>query len=82
MDALAISLSSTENEELEPIQVDWQLKSFDGQQAQIQMDLDSIFEQDVDTEIYDKVSIQFNDANRNFASQSGKGINFGQTVQW
>jgi len=41
------------------------------------MDLDSIFEQDVDTEIYDKVSIQFNDANRNFASQSGKGINFG-----
>jgi len=28
------------------------------------------------------VSIQFNDADGTFASQSGKGINFGETIQW
>lgn len=82
LDTIEIKLSSTEDEDLEAIQVDWMLKSFDGQSAQIQMDLDSIFERNIDMQVYDNVSIQFNDATGAITTQSGKGINFGETISW
>ena len=81
-EAIEINLSSTESEQVVPIRVDWSLKSFDGQEAEIQMDLDSIRQQSIDTEVYDNVSITFNDAAGNFVTNNGKGINFGETVQF
>lgn len=81
-EAIEINLSSTESEQFVPIQVDWSLKSFNGQEAEIQMDLDSIRQQNIDTEVYDNVSITFNDAAGNFVTDNGKGINFGETVSF
>ena len=41
-EAIEIKLSSDEIEDIEPITANWSLKSFDGQQAKLQMDLDAI----------------------------------------
>ena len=46
------------------------------------MDLDSIREQNFDTEVYDNMSITFNDAGNTFVSDNGKVVNFGETIQW
>lgn len=81
-EAIEIMLSSTENEEIEPISIDWSLKSFNGKQAQLQMDLESIRDYNQNSEDYNTISISFNDAAGNFVSENGKGISFGQTIEW
>jgi len=46
------------------------------------MDLDTLRRDKVDTEIYDNMSITFNDASGTFVSENGKGINFGESIKW
>lgn len=46
------------------------------------MDLDSIRQRNYDTEVYDNVSITFNDAGNTFVSDNGKVVNFGETIEW
>ena len=46
------------------------------------MDLDKLRRDKIDTEIYDNMSITFNDASGTFVSENGKGINFGESIQW
>lgn len=81
-EAIEIKLSSTEFDDLEPVNVEWSLQSFTGQEAEIQMDLDKLRRDKIDTEIYDNMSITFNDASGTFVSENGKGINFGESIQW
>ena len=46
------------------------------------MDLDALRRDKVDTEIYDNMSITFNDAGGTFVSENGKGISFGESIKW
>lgn len=62
--------------------MDWSLKNFNGQEAQIQMDLDSVRDKATNAELYDNVSITFNDAAGTFVSDNGKGISFGETINY
>lgn len=46
------------------------------------MDLDSVRDKATNAELYDNVSITFNDAAGTFVSDNGKGISFGETINY
>lgn len=81
-DAIEIKLISSSDETVEPKQVDWSLRDFDGQVAHIVMDIEAINREAAALESYDNLIMTFNDANGTFMSNSGKPVNFGHKLEW
>ena len=79
---IEMSLTSTLTDEIEPISVDWSLKSFDGYEARLQMDLDALYAEDIDISAYDNLEITFNDGTNMLTSADGKYVGMGKKVQW
>ena len=73
---------ATSYSDYEPVDVKWHVKDFDGQQSHIQMDLDDLSERDIDTEVYDDLSISFKDAAGSLSFSDGKQIQFGEEIHW
>ena len=53
--AIEVQLSSTIDEDLEPVQVEFELVDFDGQLAHLQLNIESLHLQNINTDEYDTV---------------------------
>lgn len=82
IEAFEINLESSKSDEAEPISVEWELIDFDGQIGHIQMDMEKLQKEDIDYDIYDDISIAFNDGAGVMKSTDGKQVNFGTTITW
>lgn len=54
-DMLEIELTSSDSEDADPVHVDWSLSKFDGQVADVQMDLDGLRQSGVNLKVYDNI---------------------------
>ena len=81
-DMVDIQLSSKSVDDVEPVKVNWSMKDFNGQTANLQMNLDKLREDNVDLQVYDNLEISLNDGQGVLKSESGKQVEFGKTVEW
>ena len=77
--AVELQLSSSVDEDLELVQVGFELVDFDGQLAHLQLDIESLHEQSINTDEYDTVQVAIYDTA--LTGVNGKHVPWGEKAE-